>query len=83
MKVQVSDHAVLRYLERVGGFEIEALRADIARTLAAQPKCGEGVLPYDGAQFVLRPCASGLIVTTVVLPRVKTRLRPFRERLDD
>ena len=83
MKVQVSDHAVLRYLEHVGGFEIEALRADIARTLAAQPKCGEGVLPYDGAQFVLRATTHGLIVTTVHLPRVKTRLRPFRERLDD
>ncbi len=28
--VHVSDHALLRYLERVGGFDIEGLRREIA-----------------------------------------------------
>jgi hypothetical protein len=29
--VRVTDHAVLRYLERVGGFDIETLRQNMAR----------------------------------------------------
>lgn len=31
--VRVTDHAVLRYLERVKGVDVEALRAEIGRTV--------------------------------------------------
>lgn len=46
--VRVSDHALLRYLERVKGIDVEAARAEvasicgIASTLGARSVAGEG-----------------------------------------
>lgn len=65
-RVLVSDHAVLRYLERVGGFEIEALRQQIADRLEPAASTGAESVVIDGFRYVLRSDSGGPVVTTVL-----------------
>jgi hypothetical protein len=65
--VRVTDHAVLRYLERVGGFDIEGLRKDIQRrmvqrTVSGGPHC----VIVEGHRFVVKATEAELIVVTVL-----------------
>lgn len=58
--VRVSDHALVRFLERAGGFEIEAIRTAIESSLRrANNKAAEiGSVDYevraDGLRYVVR-----------------------------
>ena len=80
LPLRVSDHAVLRYLERVGGFEIEALRAQIAARVGKNVLPGVSSMTIDGHQFLFQQSADALVVTTVMeagrhkvnVPRDKT-----------
>jgi len=61
-EVAVTDHAVIRFLERVAGFDIAAIREQIARAvpLSAFPDPSQGVGGHavhirDGYQFLLSP----------------------------
>lgn len=65
-RVLVSDHAVLRYLERVGGFDIESLRRQIADRLEAVARAGAESVVIDGYRYVLRSDSGGPVVTTVL-----------------
>jgi len=61
MLPSVTDHAVLRYLERKHGVDIEAIRAHIAQLVArGVEKQGDAVV-VEGVKFVLR----GNVVVTV------------------
>lgn len=70
--LKVSDHALLRILQRIGGFEIEALRtsiaADLLRAAAATDKVGarDFVVLRDGFRYVV---ADGVLVTVTEAPR--------------
>lgn len=65
--ITVTDHAVLRYLERVGGFEIEALRREIARRISEAAPEGASAIVIEGHRFILREDAvQGRTVTTVL-----------------
>ncbi|AGH57988.1 hypothetical protein RHVG_00023 [Rhodovulum phage RS1] len=76
-RIRVSDHAVLRYLERIGGFDIERLRGEISRRVTADWNGSGLYVPFSGHSFVVRQDADGPIVTTILeQPR---KLRPFRE----
>lgn len=73
MTVQVSDHALVRFLERVGGLDFSAVRAQIAasleraQTAAAQIGECDFVVLVDRHRFVVR---GGVLVTiTVDTPR--------------
>ena len=79
MKLRVSDHAVLRYLERHGGFEIEKLRQDIGRRLAPFAATGAHRIKIDGIVFAIREDAQGKTVTTVL---EQSRSAPKQERED-
>jgi hypothetical protein len=57
---RVTDHAVLRYLERAKDFDIEAVRAHIAITCAAAASVGAANLPAEGVKFALD---KGVVVT--------------------
>ena len=63
-KLRVSDHAVLRYLERAGGFEIETLRKEIAARIVRVGFTSPGYTRFDGMTFVVRESKDGPIVTT-------------------
>jgi hypothetical protein len=72
----VSDHAVLRYLERVRGLDVEAVRAEIAREVAV---AGE----HPGASAVragawLYQIRDGMVVT--VHRACRPDLRTGRQR---
>jgi hypothetical protein len=72
MSLRVSDHALLRYFERVAGVDVEGLRLELARVLAR----GEGaasllgqdhyVIRFPEAGFVVK----GGVVVTVLEPKM-------------
>lgn len=56
----VSDHAVLRYLERVCGFDIDAIRRRCAELCAPAVAAGATSVQIDGHLYIL---AGGRLVT--------------------
>jgi len=72
--VRVSDHALVKFLQRAGGFEIEALRAGIegslkrAMTAAADVGAGSLTIEADGLRYVIR---NNIVVT--ILPARRKR----------
>lgn len=82
--VGVSDHAVLRYLERVGGFEIEKLRSEISAAVAARWMTGVPFVTINGARFVVREeDGQRPVVATVMLVKPPKRQRQEREFDDE
>lgn len=65
-RTHVSDHAVLRYLQRVGGFDIDGLRAAIAVRVDAAACAGASGVVIDGFVFRIRRDVHGPVVTTVM-----------------
>lgn len=69
MIVAVSDHALVRFLERAGGFDVEALRERLTASLsrAAQAAAALGAADFtvkaDGLSYLV---CGGIVVT--VLP---------------
>lgn len=60
---RVSDHAVLRYLERVKGLDIEKIRSEILTPdIAAAIRAGATAVTISGARF---PVRGGVIVTVI------------------
>jgi hypothetical protein len=51
--VQVTDHAILRYLERVEGWDIAGLRNRLARSAAVGLVYGSKVIVIPGGKLVL------------------------------
>lgn len=49
----VSDHAVVRYLDRIGGFDIEGLRHQIAMRLQPHADRGTQGVVLDGHSFLI------------------------------
>lgn len=58
--IHVTDHAILRYLERALGFDIEALRRGIADKCAAAIRAGAASKVVDGIRYEFR---NGAVVT--------------------
>lgn len=67
MSPQISDHALVRFLDRGGGLDVEELRASIAASLGRAHSAARAVsasdylVTVDGLTFVVR----GETVTTV------------------
>ena len=68
LPVHVSDHAVLRYLERVGGFNIDDLRRSIATRIEVAAPTGASAVVLDGFKYVIR-AETGQRVVTTIMPR--------------
>jgi len=60
MTIRASDHAVLRYLERVAGFDIEAIRR--AMEAECEHNMGAPCVRIRGARYLLR---DGCIITVL------------------
>ena len=67
-KVEISDHALLRYLERVGGFDIMGLRRSIAACISGGAISTPQTMVIDGFRFVVRAGSRGPVLMTVVEP---------------
>ncbi|MCD2176466.1 hypothetical protein [Rhizobium sp. C1] len=50
----VSDHAVLRYLERCHGLNVEVIRAQIRESVRTGVRYGASAVITDGVKYVLR-----------------------------
>lgn len=48
---RVTDHAVLRYLERAKGFDIESVRSHIATLCAGAVNSGASTMHAEGVKF--------------------------------
>jgi len=64
--IKVSNHALLRYLERVGGFEIEKLRRSIEAEIQAKAPEGASAIILDGQRYVIRDVLDVRVVVTVM-----------------
>ena len=74
-RVVITDHALLRYLERVGGFEIEKLRQELAARLRPFVGVGRGAVIIDGHAYVMdRNSDKGALLVTVLPPGANHRL---------
>lgn len=76
----VSDHAVLRYMERVQGFDIEAVRQHIGTLCRSACRAGAASLKTEGVEFQF---ADGKVVTVTPKTRgpSKTRQRMSRDKV--
>lgn len=64
--IHVSDHAVLRYLERAYGLDIEALRAHIAGRAVNAARLGAIGVRIDKVKLVLRRNGDDVTVVTAL-----------------
>lgn len=65
----VSDHAILRYLERAHGLDIEAVRNHIAGRCTTGAELGALTVIVESVKFVLVAAGTDTVVTTVVKRR--------------
>lgn len=65
-RLRVTDHAVLRYLERVGGFDIQKLRSEMTRRITDARVPGAPYVQLDGISFVIRAGEDCEVVTTTI-----------------
>ena len=75
--VHVSDHAVLRYLERFAGIDTEAVRKMIEEKAAAAVKAGALSLKIDGVVFLMK----GNTVTTCLTSEMRNNQREKQARI--
>lgn len=60
MSLHVSDHALLRYFERVGGVDVEAVRRALSERLSPAAEKAEEIKPgifaikFNGAHFIVK-----------------------------
>lgn len=73
--LRVSDHAVIRYLERVCGYDIDGLRSQIADQIAERRRADTPYVRLHGTSFVVREENGRSIVTTVLTPKKPKRRR--------
>ena len=87
---RVSDHALMRYVERVLGFDLDHVRAEIAAKARMAALAGARTITVGNAVFCINECPRDIVVTTVKLtgtqnipkftpPRTRQASREFRK----
>jgi hypothetical protein len=74
-KVRVTDHAVLRYMERAMNLNIEVVREHIAAICAGPVACGASAVRSEGVKFEIVGCTITTVVPDSDLPAATTRER--------
>lgn len=72
----ITDHAVLRYLERRHGLDVEAVRAHLAGMTVTAVRLGAIAVTVDNVKLVLVEAHDGsgdAVVSTVLLPQWPSR----------
>lgn len=77
-RIIVSDHAVLRYLERIVGLDLEQIRAKLASEIAAAAATGARTVTSAGTTFVFEKTQSGDICVVTVLTQKMRRATHHR-----
>lgn len=76
-QAHVTDHAVLRYLERVKGLDIEAARLELGHLVDHAIEVGAGAAVIDGIRYVLD---GPTIITCSPVKMIPLRGRANRRR---
>ena len=76
----VTDHAVLRYLERVKGLDIDAIRLELGHVVDRAIELGAGAAVVDGVKYVLN---EKTVVTCTEVKSIPLRGRANRRRERD
>ncbi|CAK7257530.1 MULTISPECIES: hypothetical protein [unclassified Shinella] len=71
--LHVSDHAILRYLERAHGLDVEAVRRHIASRCATGAELRATTVIVERVKFVLAEREAGTVVVTVLKARWPAR----------
>ncbi len=79
--VTVSDHAVLRYLERVASMDIERIRRSIGRSIDAVMLKGATGVIIDGIRCRI-DAGSGVVTTVVAVTRRRAGTGVHRDNED-
>lgn len=69
-RLLVTDHAIVRYLERVGGFDIDSLRKQIASRCEAGASIGATSVIAEGFAFLI---GDGQVITVVHAETMRNR----------
>jgi len=79
-RFDVSDHAVLRWLERVEGVNVHAIRRRIRNACRAGAEAGAAGVQLAGVRFVLATGANGTVVVTTLSRRLRPHLAQGRRK---
>jgi phage terminase large subunit GpA-like protein len=71
MRVIVTDHALLRYIERVCGVDLVKLREIIAEEVRVPAKVGATTVTINGYVYCLVERDSDVAVTTILDPSMR------------
>ena len=61
--IYVSDHALIRYLERVQGFDLERFRKEISEIVTGAARAGATQVSHSGFTYCIRDSST---VTTII-----------------
>lgn len=67
MNIIVTDHAILRYFERIHGFDIEMIRKHIEAAVSVPAKVGATTVTIDGYVYCLVERDDGDVAVTTIL----------------
>lgn len=73
--VHVTDHAVLRYLERAHGLDVDAVRRHLAGRLATGARLGAVGVTVENVKFVLLQNGDHVSAVTALFPQWPARTR--------
>lgn len=80
-RIYVTDHAVLRYIERHYRVDLTRIRAEIENKAGAAAKLGAKSVSVGDLKFELSPDREGTVVIKTVLERwMKPKFRPPRKK---
>ena len=66
MKVQISDHALVRFIERVGGVDLQEFRNHIKTIVTPSIAAGASTLIVDGVEYRLDPQTRKVITIVTI-----------------
>ena len=67
MNIIVTDHALLRYVERVFGLDIEMVRTHIEKSVRGPAIAGATTTTIDGYVYCLKERGNGAVAVTTIL----------------
>lgn len=75
MKIRVSDHALIRYMERVHGYDLAPLRDELSKKISTAAAVGAKNFKDNGFIYTLAYEADSVVVVTVLSNEMRENTR--------
>jgi uncharacterized protein YneR len=82
-RARVTDNALVRFLERVGGVDVATIRLAIGKAVDEAVELGANAVIIDGFRYVIREDDTGPLVVTVEPRSQETPIRRSGRQRDD